>query len=189
MTSFRSMAYRATTRMVLVLALAAAIACGGGGGGGGGGPTAPQPGVTFTPSGVSAPAVRLLPGGGSGNVLELQVRADALPAVYGVAFDLAFPSNLLRFDGFTEGGFLGQNGAQTSLQVAENPSGRLVVGYTRLGSDAGLVGGSGTMMTLRFTAIGPGGGNFTFSENRLVDDRADEIRGPAWGGGSVQVTF
>lgn len=173
----------------LALLLAAGTACGGGGGGGGG-PTAPQPGVAFTPSGVAAPAVRLVRGAGSaGNVLELQVQADALPPVYGVVFDLSFPPNLLRFDGFTEGTFLGRDGTQTSLHVAESSSGRLVVGYTRLGSDAGLIGGSGTMMTLRFTAVGPGAGSLAFSQNQLVDSGANEIRGPAWGGGSVQVTL
>lgn len=180
---------RAARRGALALALAAATACGGGGGGGGGGPTVPQAGITFTGANVSAPAVRLVRGpGSSGNVLELEVRADGLPAIYGLAFDLAFPASLLRFEGFADGGFLAQDGAQTSLQVAENPSGRLVVGYTRLG-DVGMVSGSGALMVLRFTAIAPGSGSFTFSQNRLFDTGADEIRGPAWGGGSVQVVL
>lgn len=190
MTGSGRASFRALRWMAAALALAATAACGGGGGGGGGGgPTAPQPGITFTASGVSAPAVRLVRGpGSSGSVLEVQVQADGLPAIFGTAFDLSFPANLLRFDGFTEGSFLSQDGAATSLQVAENPAGRLVVGYTRLGA-VGMQGGSGTMMTLRFTAIGSGAGSFTFSANQLVDTGANEIRGPSWGGGSVQVAL
>jgi hypothetical protein len=43
-------------------------------------------------------------------------------------------------------------------------------------------------MTLRFTAAGAGAGSLTFDRNRLFNQRGDEVRGPAWGGGTVQVT-
>lgn len=179
----------ALATIVAVAVLFAGVGCGGGGGGGGGGPTQPQPGITFTGSGVAAPAVRLTRGAGtSGSVLELEVRADQLPGVYGLAFDLVYPSGVLRFEGFAEGDFLGRNGpVQTSLQLAEPSAGLLVVGHSRLG-DTGTVAGSGLLLTLRFTAVASGSGSFTFSANRLFDARGDQIRGPAWGGGTVQVT-
>lgn len=183
---------RAMTSLLVVVAVLAGTGCGGGGGGGGGAapPTQPQPGITFTGSGVSAPAVRLARGAGtSGSVFELEVRADGLPAVYGVAFDLTYPSGVLRFEGSAAGSFLaGDGGAQTSLQVAEASAGRLVVGHTRLG-DVGGVGGSGVLLTLRFTAVASGSGAFTFSANRLFDASGSPVAGPAWGGGSVQVTL
>lgn len=181
-------------KSIVIAALAAALvgaACGGGGGGGGGGTPPTQPtGIVFTASGVAAPAVRLARGAASsGTVLEIEVRADQLPGVYGLAFDLTYPSNALRFDAFAEGGFLTGGGpAQTSLQVAEPSSGRLVVGHTRLG-DAGAVSGSGLLMTLRFVAVGPGSGSLSFSANRLFDTSGDEVAGAAWGGGTVQVTM
>lgn len=183
-------------RSIVIAALAAALAgaaCGGGGGGGGGGtppPTQPQPGIVFNGSGVAAPAVRLARGAASsGTVLEVEVRAEQLPGVYGLAFDLTYPSNALRFDAFAEGGFLTGGGpAQTSLQVAEPSSGRLVVGHTRLGA-VGAVAGSGVILTLRFVAVGSGSGSLSFSSNRLFDASGDEVPGAAWGGGTVQVTM
>lgn len=183
-------------RRTAVLALAAAltgVGCGGGGGGGGGGgtppPTQPQPGITFSGSSVAPPAVRLARGAGSsGSVLEVEVRADQLAGVYGLAFDLSFPSNALRFDAFAEGGFLSSGGAQTSLQVAEAGSGRLVVGHSRLG-DVAAASGSGVLMTLRFVAVGSGSGSLSFSANELFDAGGNRVPGTAWGGGTVQVTI
>ena len=179
----------------LAAALAAvltAAGCGGGGGGGGGGgtpPTQPQPGITFNGSTVTAPAVRLARGAGSsGSVLEVEVRADQLPGIYGLAFDLTFPSNLLRFDAFAEGSFLSGGGTQTSLQVAEAGAGRLVVGHTRLG-DAAATSGSGLLMTLRFVAVGSGSGSFSFTANELFDAGGNPVGGTAWGGATVQVTL
>lgn len=189
---------RRSTRVraaVLAAALALALSgvgCGGGGGGGGGTPpppTQPPGSITFNGSAVAAPAVRLVRGAGStSTVLELEVRADQLDVAYGIAFDLTFPSNLLRFDAFAEGAFLTEGGAQTSLQVAEPTAGRLVVGHTRLGSVAAAAG-SGTFMRLRFVAVGPGSGSFSFSSNRVFDAAGNEVAGTAWGGGTVQVTM
>lgn len=176
-------------RHSLLLAAAVVLACGGGGGGGGGGtpPTAPQPGITFTGSQVQPPAVRLAEAPGSGGtVLELAVRADGLSDVYGVAFDLTYPSDLLRFEASAEGDFLGEEGVSTSLQVAENPRGRLIVGYSRLGA-AGGVDGSGELVVLRFVATASGSGNFRFSRNQLVGPAGETIPGASWGGGSVRV--
>lgn len=119
-------------------------------------------------------------------MLELVVRADGLTDVYGAAFDLTYPSELLRFEASAEGEFLGQGGAQTTLQVAESPQGRLIVGYSRLGA-AGGVDGSGELVILRFVATASGSGNFAFSRNQLVDPDGAAIPGASWGGGSVRV--
>jgi len=176
----------ATSSLALVLA-----ACGGGGGGGvgGGGPTTPPPGITFTPASGTAPAVRLLPGPGTaGTVLEVQIEADQLSGVYGVAFDLSFPAGLLRFDGSSEGTYLSSGGLQTSLQVVQASPGQLVVGYSRLGNVAGR-GGSGELLTLRFTGIGAGTGNLSFSSAHLFNAAGDELSAPAWLGADLQVTL
>jgi len=174
--------------LILTLTLALTSCGGGGGGGGGGGPTAPQAGLTFTAEGGSAPAVRLLTAAGtSGTTLVVQVQADQLSGVYGLAFDLSFPSGVLRYDGSTEGTFLSAGGATTTLQVAEAAPGQLVVGASRLG-DVGATGGSGQLMTLRFTGIGAGSGTLSFSATKVFDASGDEIRGPSWLGGTVQVT-
>ena len=178
----------------LGLAAAAVAACGGGGGGGGGGgptppppPPQPQPAINFTGDSVAAPAVRLVRGAGSSaTVLELEVRADQLPAVYALAFDLTYPSAALSFDAFAEGGFLDGNGVETSLQVAEPNPGRLVIGHSRLG-EVGVIAGSGLLMTLRFDAAGAGTGEIAFERNQLFDQRGVEVRGASWAGGTVEV--
>lgn len=182
--------------LLAALGAAAAIAsCGGGGGGGGGGgptppppPPQPQPAIDFTGDSAAAPAVRLVRGAGStGTVLELEVRADQVPGVYALAFDLTYPSAALRFDVFAEGSFLDGNGAvDTSLQVAEPNPGRLVIGHSRLG-EVGAIAGSGLLMTLRFDAAGAGAGEIAFERNRLFDRRGVEVRGASWAGGTVEV--
>jgi hypothetical protein len=130
--------------------------------------------------------VRLARGPGSGSsVLELEVRADALTGVYGLAFDLTYPNGLLRFDGFAEGSFLESDGAQATVQTAQTEAGRLVVGASRLGA-VGTVSGTGIVLTIRFTAVGAGTGSFGFSGNRVLDDDASEVGGVSWAAGTVQ---
>lgn len=179
---------RVGVALAATLAVLLGAGCGGGGGGGGGGgPTLPQPGITFTEAAASPPAIRLARGPVStATLLELEVRADQLPEIYGVAFDLTYPSELLRFDAAAEGTFLGAGGVGTSVQVVQSEPGRLVVGATRLGEVAGT-GGSGVLLTLRFTAVAPGGGPFRFLQNRAFDSAGEEVPGVAWAGGSVQV--
>ena len=169
--------------LLLVLA-----ACGGGGGGGGSSPTPPQASLTFTPSGTPpANSISLRRNGAGTTTLVLEVQATGVTDLYGVAFDLQFPANLLRYQPpATTGGFLGGDGQGTSLLVEENPAGNLVVGFTRLGAVGG-VSGSGTLMTLTFTAIGSGSGSIQFAGNRAYDDRGRDLGGVSWVGGTVQV--
>lgn len=185
-------ARRSASVLTLTLALIVGVtaACGGGGGGGGGPapPTGPQPSMTFTGSSVSAPSVSLARGSAStATTLQLEVRADGLTDVYGVAFDLTFPSGVLSYEGVTEGSFLATGGAGTSLQVAQTASGRLVVGASRLGA-VGSTSGSGVLMTLRFSASGSGSGSFGFANNQVLDAQGSQVSGVSWGGGSIQVT-
>lgn len=182
---------RAAWILTAALGLVATAACGGGGGGGGGPttPTPPQATVELTVQGAAAPAIRLARGAGSGSTtLALEIRADSLASVYGLAFDLTYPSGLLRYDGVTEGGFLDGDGASTSLQVARVEAGRLVVGHSRLG-DVGATTGSGLLLTLRFTAVGPGTGSIAFARNRLFDADGAEVPGVSWAGGTVRTVL
>lgn len=148
----------------VVLGLLVGLACGGGGGGGPTGPPPPPPGINFTPeSAASAESLHLQQGPETGaERLFLQVRVNQVDDFYGVAFDLEFPSNLLRWIGVEEGSFLGNN---TSLEVAEAGPGLLVVGHTRLGSQPGQ-DGSGILMTLEFAAVGNGSGEFSFENEQ-----------------------
>ena len=178
--------------LTALLALAMLAPACGGGGGGGGGPTGPPPVVpriTFTPTGGSAMnGVTLASGAGStATNLVLEVRANQVSDLYGLSFDLAYPQGLLRYDGATEGTFLSQGGASTSLLINSGTAGNLVVGLSRLGAVDG-VGGTGVLLTLRFTAVGAGTGTFGFSRNSAVDSAGAGLV-LTWGGGNVEVVL
>lgn len=172
------------------MALAAfAAGCGGGGGGGGGTPTEPprpQPGITFTPGMVTGSGVTLAGGEQTTTSIVIEVRANSVQDLYGVAFDLSFPANLLRLDASARGAFLGDE-SSTTLALAQPTPGNLVVGLSRLGTLPG-VSGSGVLLTLRFSSIGSGSGAFSFSRNSAFGPSGAALTGLSWAGGSVQVT-
>jgi hypothetical protein len=168
------------------------VACGGGGGGGPTEPTptptptpTPQPSITFTPQGSAGANTLFLTSGAAStaSTLVLEVRASQVTDLYGVAFDLAYPSTLLRFERATAGPLLGNNG---SVQAAA-AAGTLVVGGSHLGSVPGATG-SGLVLTLEFSAVAAGNGTFAYSRNTAFNSTGDTITGIAWLAGSVNVT-
>lgn len=175
--------------VALLAAALAALACGGGGGGGGPTqPPLPSPGITFTPSsgGGGANSLGLAQGAGTtANTLVLELRANQVTDLYGVAFDLAYPEGLLTFSRFTEGPFLASAGDDTTVQVS-GQTGSLVVGLSQLGMTAG-VDGSGLLLTFEFTANGAGNGSFTFSDNQAFFP-SGAPQAVAWQAGTVVVT-
>lgn len=176
--------------LLLAAGLLLLPACGGGGGGGGGGGTDPIPpmsGLSFTAAGsATGPAMVLRRTGTGSQVLEIEVAVQEASGLYGLFFDLTYPSAVLSFEGATEGDFLSSGGEPTAFQVAED-DGRLIVGLTRLGQTGGR-GGSGVLMTLRFRAIASGSGALSFSRNEAQQPNAEPID-LDWIGGSVQATL
>jgi hypothetical protein len=162
-----------------------AVACGGGGGGGGGGPTQPTPGISYAPSNGSANLALVEAAGSGATTLRLDLRAQQVTGLYGVAFDLVYPSDLFTFGSVTEGSFLA--GATTSLQVEETGAGRLVVGLSRLGAVGG-VSGNGTLLTVELRSRGSAGtGALAFEKNSAFDGAGKAIAGVSWSGGSATV--
>jgi hypothetical protein len=165
------------------------VACGGGGGGGPTEPPPPPPGVSFTPDGVSGPGTLVLRRSDSTTAerLVLELVATQVSGVYGIAFDLQYPTSVLQLDSVREEPFLSAGGSvQTALQVAESPAGNLVVGHTRLGPAPG-VGGSGTMLTLTFRVLAAGTGALRFTGNEVFDAAGVPLGGIQWGAGTVTV--
>jgi hypothetical protein len=168
---------------LLALALAAC-----GGGGGGGTPTAPPPpqaGIVFTPQSVAGANSLALASGAATTVstLVLELRANQVTDLYGVAFDLAYPSAQLQFVRATAGPLL-NNGA---VQAAVSSTGTLIVGGTHLGATPGATG-SGVVLTLEFNAVAAGTGSFVFSRNSALDSTGKPLAGIAWIAGSATVT-
>jgi hypothetical protein len=171
--------------LVLLFALAAC-----GGGGGGGSPTeptptpTPQPSLVFSPQGAGDAGISLAAGAAStASTLLLEVRATGVSDLYGIAFDLSYPSNLLQYVRTTQGPLL----AGGTLQVAPT-AGNLVVGLSNLGPVPGA-SGSGVLMTIELRAAGAGQGAFTFSKSSAVNSSGQAINGLSWSAGTVRVTL
>lgn len=167
-----------------------------GGGGGGGGPTNPTPPpnqreIVFTPGGsAAADSISLVQTSATtSTTLELDLVANDIDGLYGVAFDLIYPASLLSFVGAEEGTHLsGADGeASTSMQVSDD-GGTLIVGLTRLGIVDG-VGGTGVLMTLTFTVTGSGSGQLVFDRARAVDSRGATLGDVVFEGGSLRVVL
>lgn len=173
-------------RVFLTLLALALTACGGGGGGGTPTePPPPTPGIVFTPQSTPASSSLSLASGTAttATTLALELRANQVSDLYGVAFDLNYPSAQLQFVRVTAGPLL-NNGA---VQAAVSTTGTLVVGGTHLGNTPGATG-SGVVMTLEFSAVGAGTGSFSFARNSALDSQGRAIAGITWVGGSVTVT-
>jgi hypothetical protein len=181
--------------LVIALAMAAGLRCGGGGGGGGGSPTVPATPtpippmvITFTPSGTGGVnSLALTRISSDQNSIVLSLEATSVTDLYGIAFDLRFPESALDFDDATEGTFLDQNGTvDTSMQVAETPTGTLVIGLSRLGQIAGR-SGTGSLLRLEFTRRATGSGDLVFSRNQAFNAAGTAIAGVQWSAGRVTV--
>ncbi len=178
--------------LVSLLSLLSLAACGGGGGGGSSPveptPTPPppsQPSLVFTPQGGAGSGVSLAAGAGStATTLILEVRANSVNDLYGVAFDISYPANLVQYVRAAQGPLL----AGGTLQVAAGGNGSLVIGLSNLGPVPGA-SGSGVLMTLEFRAAGAGQGAFSFSRNVAVNSAGQAIDGLSWGTGTVRVTL
>lgn len=171
----------------MLTALVAAVSWSCGGGGDGGGPIQPPPAsLTYTPT-APAPANSLSLGRANGtdpNQLVVELQGRGVTDLYGVAFDLTYPS-VLRYEGATEGTWLSASGAaQTSLQVAPQ-TGRLVIGLSRLGAIGGA-SGDGALLSLRFTAVAAGNGALQFSNPEAFTSTSAAYT-VQWIGGSVSV--
>ena len=138
----------------------------------------------FTSTGTSsANSVVLASGTGSNaTTLFVEVRAISVTDVYGVAFDLRYPNTILQFVRATPGPLLEAG----SVQAAVSGEGNLVVGATRLGEVPGITG-SGTLLTLEFTALTAGDGTFSFSRNAALDPDARPLPNVTWAAGTVRV--
>ncbi|MES1241711.1 MAG: cohesin domain-containing protein [Acidobacteriota bacterium] len=174
--------------VALAVLLLLGLACSGGGGGGS--PTEPtptptptQPSITFTPQSPGPSGISLVSGSAStATTLILEVRATSVSDLYGVAFDLTYPANLLQHVRSTQGPMLAGGTFQGSVTA-----GRLVMGLSNLGPVPGA-SGSGVLMTFEFRAVGSGEGTFTFSKNQAVDSQGQAIAGLTWSAGTVRVT-
>ena len=178
-----------------MVVIAAIVACGGGGGGGVNSPTAPTPnppqgGLTATYSPASqagAQSLSLQSQPGTDGRMTLDLTATDVDGLYGMAFDLRFPSSILRFEQASEGDDLSANGTiETSFLVSQSESGVVIVGLSRLGAAEGL-SGSAVLMSFEFTPLSAGQGDLAFESASAVDARGVNLSGIRWVNGTADV--
>ena len=184
---------------LLVVAVVLAWSAGAcGGGGGGGTPTTPAPPppppdpIDFTAAGApGALTVHLAEASGTAdNLLRLEVRASDFADLYGLGFDLLYPTDLLDYQGGSEveGGHLSADGTRTEIFARQVDDGRVIVGLSRVGDVAG-VEGSGLLLTLDFIAVANGTGSFSYKANDAFDSNRRILDGTVWQAGDVRVSL
>ncbi|MEA3344259.1 MAG: cohesin domain-containing protein, partial [Patescibacteria group bacterium] len=144
----------------------------------------------FSP--VFAQTIRLVPQNIETDLnsdFSLTLEVESVTDLFGVAFDLSFDPSLITFVSAEEGDFL-SSGCATSLLTSESPSGTIIAGLTRLGSESGGVSGSGTLITFNFQSLSKAGtNNFSFSNNSLCifSDTGCDYQTGTWVASSVTI--
>jgi len=138
-----------------------------------------------TPATAPATGISIASGTGTNqSTLILEIRANSVSDLYGIAFDLRYPSGILQLVQASSGTFLG---SATLQSVPGSGTGLLIVGLSKLGAVSGT-NGSGVLMTLEFRAIAAGQGTFSFEQNSAVSSSGQAITNFGWSAGTVQVT-
>jgi hypothetical protein len=149
-------------------------------------------GLFFTPEGAPSDATIYLAAEETplDAIFELRVEAEGAEDLFGLAFQVRFPGDLLAFrpNQVEEGDLLSEEGdVETELQVARSGD-LLTVGLTRLGQQPGAEG-SGRLLTLRFALRdeAEGTGELGFERNDTRDSQGRIQQNVEWLGGSIEV--
>ncbi len=144
-------------------------------------PSETSPGeVERPPQETSVAQVAIAPTQGTysiGDTVTLNIMVNGASNVGSVPFHLKFNPQILEFiPPGIEGNFLNGDGASTVFIASESASGgEIIVGISRLGSDAGASGG-GILCTLNFLAINEGACSFEFLGASVKDPKAQNLR-------------
>jgi general secretion pathway protein D len=120
-----------------------------------------------------------------GGVIQLWVSIRGGVDVRGVPFHVWYDPRRVAFQGAREGAFLASAGNTTFMTSASDATGRLMVGYSLLGSGKG-VSGQGTLCVLTFQALAPGTASFTFS-NASVRSTTQGVQQASFVPATVQI--
>ena len=114
--------------------------------------------------------------------IEVEVTARDVAALFTVSFDLGYPADLLKYDGYSEGPVLVQGPPrQSPFFLVKNPSpGILQASMTRLAPDASVAAaGSAGILRLRFRRVASGTGavDFLTGETSVIAERVVDSQG------------
>ena len=146
------------------------------------------PAFTFTPNND-------VPGAGSivmekntalstSDVLAIDIKAHQVGLVFGAAFDVEFDPAVIQFDGEVPGPLFNCDKSSVCRVklITGNPA-KLVIAASLVGSNT--TQGDGTIVTLKFKAIGNGNSALNFKGNSLLDSDLKPVK-TNWSGGSLK---
>jgi hypothetical protein len=106
-----------------------------------------------------------------GEKFTVQVKIDNGSNIFAVPFDIKYDPGILEVTGLYEGSYLKKDGGQTSFLTSMNrDKGKISVGLTRLGRIGGA-SGSGTLMSIGFSALKSGTTFLSFENGKPMDSR------------------
>jgi hypothetical protein len=139
----------------------------------------------------AAPILSLQPSAttvAEGASVSLDVAISGVDDLYAFEFDLGFDPAFLSATGITEGSFLAAAGSTFFIPgMIDNPGGTVTFTAASLLAAIPGVSGSGTLATVNFTALAPGGSPVNLFNVVLLDSTLSGITGTTSLNGSVTV--
>lgn len=125
-----------------------------------------------------------------GDTFTINIQVDPAGAeIYGAQYVLYFDSSILNASSQTQGTFLSQDGATTTVaaSIVNNTLGKLEYGEARMGVEQGVTN-SGTLASITFEVIGASGTSyFEFSDVKLVNSEGVEVQDVTTSPGSFAI--
>ncbi len=156
---------------------------------GGGTPTTPRPpttsptAVTFVADASNSETDTIALGitSSTADTFTLALLAFEVTDLFGYGVDITFDPAVVMFDAATVGTFLDGEGITVTTQIAEGPTGTLVIGQSRVGAVMGM-GGSGTLLSLDFKSVAAGTSTLSTSNAGALDSTGAVMATEFFGG-------
>ncbi|OGI72976.1 hypothetical protein A3D42_03060 [Candidatus Nomurabacteria bacterium RIFCSPHIGHO2_02_FULL_41_18] len=111
----------------------------------------------------------------SGDQIRVDIKTNSVSNLAGVQLNLSFNQNVLRYDRTTEGDFLKQGGASTIFLNTINTATPGLLKNIAVARIGGGANGSGTLVSVYFTAIGNGSPNLQLANVLLADPSGNSL--------------
>ncbi len=96
----------------------------------------------------------------------IDVTVDRVQELFSAGVEVRYDAEVVAYVDYFEGGFMDQDGAEVSVQVANAGPGVLRMGMARMGTQQG-VSGSGSLVTLVFRGVAPGTSSIDITASTL----------------------
>ncbi|MBI4890220.1 MAG: hypothetical protein HY821_06310 [Acidobacteria bacterium] len=136
------------------------------------------PGLARPSMGAATPVLLFKPSAtevAKNATVTVDLQIDNVTELFSAPMRLKYDSKVLKLTEVVKGSFLGGDGQQVTFSESKvDESGMAIVNMNRV-PGAGGISGSGTLLTLKFQAVGPGVSPVRFEEVTLRDARLETI--------------